>query len=266
MKTRPEILRALAADEGDRLLLAQLLDRLETCRERCYLTATRFLDPRERTLAEEAVRLSGAAAECVFWGGCEDAERTVALFFPSYLTREDAIAEAPLALLRAEKSPADTLSHRDYLGALMGLQIERDRIGDIFVHETGADLFVLRDVADFLLLHFNRAGRKRITLSEVPAGQLRRAAAAETEGEGSVASLRLDSVAALVFGLSRAQAQELVAHGLVLLNHQVCLRPDREISVGDAITVRRRGRARITALGGVSRKGRQFVRFSRSGL
>ena len=52
MKTRPEILRALAADEDDRLLLSRLLDRLETCRSRAYMTATRFLDPHERSLAE----------------------------------------------------------------------------------------------------------------------------------------------------------------------------------------------------------------------
>lgn len=264
MKTRPEILRALASDETDRLLLAQLLDRLETCRERSYPTSTRFLDPRERALAEEAVRLSGASSECVFWGGYDEAERTAALFFPDYLTPEAAVSDAPLALLRAEKSPADTLAHRDYLGALMGLQIERSMVGDILVHEGGADLFVLREVADFLLLHFDRAGRKRIALSEVPPETLRRAAAAEIEGEGSVASLRLDSVSALVFGLSRAQAQEQVAHGQVLLNSRVCLRPDHEVAAGDRITVRGKGRARLTGLGGVSQKGRQFVRFTRS--
>lgn len=264
MKTRPEILRALGADEADRLLLAQLLDRLETCRERCYPTSTRFLDPRERALAEEAVRLSGAAGECVFWGGYDEAERTAALFFPEYLSPEDAAADAPFALLRAEKSPVDSLSHRDYLGALMGLQIERSMIGDILVHEDGADLFVLREIADFLLLHFDRAGRKRISLSEVPPESLRRAAANETEGEGSVASLRLDSVVALIFGLSRAQAQEQIARGLVLLNSRACLRPDHEVREGDRITVRGKGRARLTALGGVSRKGRQFLRFTRS--
>ena len=213
MKTRPEILRALAADEDDRLLLSRLLDR----RSRAYMTATRFLDPHERALAEEAVRLSGAWSECVFFGGYTDAERVTALFFPDYLTPEQAAADAPVALLRAEKSPTDTLTHRDYLGALMGLQIERAMVGDILVHETGADIFVLREVADFLLLNFGRAGRRRITLSEVPLSDLRRAAADEVEGEGSVASLRLDSVAALIFGLSRSQAQEQISHGSVYL-------------------------------------------------
>ncbi len=264
MKTRPEILRALAESEADRLLLARLLDRLDTCRSHSYLTATRFLDPRERTLAEAAVRMSEASGECVFFGGYEDAERVTALFFPDYLTPELAVAEAPLALLRAEKSPADTLSHRDYLGALMGLQIERAMVGDIIVHDSGADIFVLRELADFLLLHFDRAGRRRITLTEVPLSDLRRAAADEITGEGSVASLRLDSTAALIFSLSRTQAQEYIAHGQVYLNNRACLKPDHEVEAGDRITVRGRGRAQLTALGGISRKGRQFIRFTRS--
>ncbi len=262
MKTRTEILCALAQDEDDRLLLARLLDRLDASEN--YPTATRFLSPRERTLAEDAVRLAGAASRCAFFGGWEDAERTVALLFPDWMDAADAAAAAPIALLRAEKSPADTLSHRDYLGSLMGLQIERAMVGDILVHDAGADLFVLREAAEFLLLHFDRVGRRRITLSEIPLSELRRAETAETSGEGSVASLRLDSVAALIFGLPRAQAQEAVAHGSVYLNGRVCLKPDHEIAAGDRLTLRGKGRARVESLGGMSRKGRQFLRFTRS--
>ena len=146
----------------------------------------------------------------------------------------------------------------------MGLQIERAMVGDIIVHESGADIFVLRELADFLLLHFDRAGRRRITLTEVPLSDLRRAAADEITGEGSVASLRLDSTAALIFSLSRTQAQEYIAHGQVYLNNRACLKPDHEVEAGDRITVRGRGRAQLTALGGISRKGRQFIRFTRS--
>ena len=172
--------------------------------------------------------------------------------------------DAPIALLRAEKSPADTLMHRDYLGALMGLQVERSVIGDILVHETGADIFVLREMADFLLLHFDRAGRRRIRLFEVPLSNLRRAVSSETAGEGFVASLRLDSVAALIFCLSRTQAREQIIHGQVYLNHRACQKPDQEVVEGDRITVRGRGRAKLTELGGASRKGRRFIRFVRT--
>lgn len=262
--TKNEILRALAQNADDRMLLASALDKLETCRARNYPTNTHFLDLRERALVQQAVRLAGGEKECVFWGGYPDAERACALFFPDYLTAEDAKADGPLVLLRAQKHEADTLTHRDYLGALMGLRVRREMLGDILVGAHGAEILALREIAGFLLANFAQAGRKRVSLSEEPLDSLRLPPAQETAGEGSVASLRLDSAIALIFSLSRGDAQELVEKGLVFLNQQPCLKPGRDVSAGDRITVRGKGRARIEALGGVSRKGRQFIRFVRS--
>lgn len=266
MKEKHEILRALARTDEDKLLLAGALDKLETCRARGYQTATRFLDLRERALVAEAVRLAGASPECVMWGGYEEAERVCALFYPDYLTAEDAVGEgnAPIALLRAYKHEADSLTHRNYLGALMGLGIERTVTGDILVHDGGAEILVREDMAEFILLNFAKAGRKRLRLERVPLDTLVIPAIEESEGEGSVASLRLDSVTALIFGLPRSEAQQAIAAGLVFLNQQPCAKAEREVGAGDRITLRGKGRARVLDLGGVSRKGRQFVRFAKS--
>ncbi|MBP3312029.1 MAG: RNA-binding protein [Butyricicoccus sp.] len=262
---RDKILR-LAQDGDDRLLLAGVLDKLETCRSRNYMTSTRFLDMRERALVQQAVRMAGAGRECVFWGGYPDAERTCAVFFPDYMTADDVLLEdnSPVALVRAEKHAADTLTHRDYLGALMGLQIKREHIGDILVSDAGAEILVLRDMADFVQMNFAQAGRKRVSTARVPLADIRIPEVHETAGEGSVASLRLDSLIALIFSLPRGDAQAYITKGLVFVNQQPCLKPGRDIDVGDRITVRGKGRARILSLGGTSRKGRQFVRYARS--
>lgn len=266
MKIREQAVRALAQTAEDRMLLQQFFDKYEVSQERCYLTHTRFLDLRERTLCTRAAQETGIQGRTVFWGGYADAERVMALFLPDYLTAEDAVAPegSPLALLRAEKSPADSLSHRDYLGALMGLGIERAVLGDIVLHADGADLFVIEDMAEFILMNFLRAGRKRVTLSRIPLTAFRSPETEEQVGEGSVASLRLDSVAALIFRLSRTQVQERIAQGTVFLNQMQCIKPDAEIAPGDRITVRGLGRARVLERGGVSRKGRLFIRFARS--
>ncbi|MDY3617861.1 YlmH family RNA-binding protein [Agathobaculum sp.] len=264
MKSKQEILSALAQTEDDRVLLAGLMDKEQTCVSRGYLTHSRFLDLRERALAAEAVRLMGSAGHTVFWGGYDDAERVLAVFYPEYLEEPSAREQTPLALLRAHKHPGDTLSHRDYLGALMGLQIDRAVIGDILVHDGGADVLVLEDMAEFILLHFDKAGRKRLTLSREPLASLRQAQAGETEGEGSVASPRLDAVLALVFRLSRGEAQEQIARGAVFLNHAQCLKGERTVAEGDRLTLRGMGRVRILSFGGVSRKGRIFIKFVKS--
>lgn len=264
MKTKNEILTALAHSAEERLLLAGLLDKEQTCRGRGYLTHTKFLDMNERALCAQAVRLCGAASHAVFWGGYEDAERGVYLFYPDYMDEESAKLASPVALLRAHKSRGDTLTHRDYLGALMGLQIERAVVGDILVHEEGADILVLEDMADFVLMHFAKAGRKNISLTREEIGNLKAAVTVEKRGSGSVASPRLDSIAALAFGISRADAQEKVEKGLVFVNNAPCLKPEHQAGEGDRITIRGMGRARIEAFGGTSRKGRLFVEFVRT--
>ena len=266
IKTQEQVIQALAKTAQDKLLLRQLFERISVSQERAYLTHTRFLDLRERTLCTQAVQQAGFSRQTVFWGGYADAERVMALCLPDYLSPEDVTAgeQSPLVLLRAVKNQTDTLNHRDYLGALMGLGIERDVLGDIVLTATGADIFVLEDMADFIEMNFLRAGRKRVTLERANLCDFELPEMQQEQGEGSVASLRLDSVCALIFRLSRSQIQERIAKGTVFLNQMQCLKPDAEVALGDKMTVRGLGRAQILELGGMSRKGRQFVRYTRS--
>ena len=264
MKTKQEILAALARTNDERLLLAGLLDKEQTCRTRGYMTYTKFLDMNERALCAEAVRMAGAGGASLFWGGYADAERTVCLFYPDYMDEESAKAAAPIVLLRAHKSREDSLSHRDYLGSLMGLQIERAVLGDILVHEEGAELLVYEEMADFVQLNLCKAGRKQVSITREPIESLKAAAVEEKEGSGSVASPRLDSVVALVFGMGRGEAQTRIEKGLVFVNQAPCLKPERQLAEGDRLTVRGLGRARIESFGGTSRKGRLFVHFART--
>ena len=150
LKTKQEILTALAHSGDDKLLLAGLLDKEQTCEQRGYLTHTKFLDLKQRALCTDAVRLAGATGHALFWGGYEDAERGIYLFYPDYMDAESAKLSAPLALLRARKRREDTLTHRDYLGSLMSLQIDRSVVGDILVHEEGADIIMIKPAMSYL--------------------------------------------------------------------------------------------------------------------
>ena len=90
LKTKQEILTALAHSGDDKLLLAGLLDKEQTCEQRGYLTHTKFLDLKQRALCTDAVRLAGATGHALFWGGYEDAERGIYLFYPDYMDAESA--------------------------------------------------------------------------------------------------------------------------------------------------------------------------------
>lgn len=261
MKPKKQIINSLAKTDEDKVLIASALDKFEICQTRGYITNTHFLDMRQRYLLEQALIKIGAQNQYIFWGGYEDAERVCAIFFPDYMTENQAKENSPITLVRATKKPADELTHRDYLGSIMGLKINRDRIGDILIGLHGADIVVMRDIAEFIKMNFVQAGRKQISVTELPLSDIIIPKGNESEGSGSVASLRLDSVIALVFSLSRSDAQEFIQKGLVYLNQVPCIKSGRDIAVGDKITVRGKGRCKITALGGQSRKGRQFLNY-----
>ncbi len=264
MKSKSQIVREMAQNEAEKMLLAHALDQLETCRMHQYLTCTKFLDLRARTIVHQAVQQYGGMDTMLFAGGYEDAERTMAVFFPEYMTVQDAKEQAPMAALRITKQGRTALGHRDYLGSLMGLQIERACIGDVLVHAHGADVVVLADVAAFLQLHLQKVGQQPVSVSAIDTEALQLPQEQLTVRQGNVASMRLDGVAAEVFGLSRGEAQTAVTKGLVFLNHLQCGKAEKLVVEGDTITLRGVGRAKIVALSGTSRKGRQFLQYTRT--
>ena len=166
---KTKLLDKLGADKEDRLLLAKVLDRAEQSNSRNIPASTDFLSPQQRVMAQELLHLAGIPeTACAALGGYEGAERTILLFLPDWLEAEDAQSQSPLRFLRASFRKEYHLTHRDFLGSLMGMGIVREKVGDILVGEDEADLIVLDSVASFLLESWISAGRAKLTVSEIP--------------------------------------------------------------------------------------------------
>ncbi|MBQ6267904.1 MAG: hypothetical protein IJK64_09065 [Clostridia bacterium] len=257
--------------EEDRLLAAKIEDKARQCADRGMLTHTAFLDLHQRSVAAGLP----LPVRPLFYGGFAEAERTVAVFAPDYIDAPDPAAlaayfdavpqEDPVRILRVEKdrfSPA--LTHRDYLGALMALGIRREMTGDILVDAAGCRIAVLASMADFLTENLTAAGRATLTVTIEPPGASRAGlTAAGVPDSFTVSSLRLDSLVKNGFGVSRPAACAAITQGLVFVNDLECLKADRRVGAGDKITFRHRGRIRITACGGRSKKGRVIVEIER---
>lgn len=246
-------------EKDEKLLLAQAEDKDRQCRRNQILTHTGFL-----SLAEQAV-LERSHPQGLLWGGYEDAERKLMVFLPDWLEEVPGEGEdCPLAVLRvtpAKGSPQ--LSHRDYLGAMLGLGVERSVAGDILVREDGADILVLRDMAAFLLQEYTQAGRAALQTEILPLSGLRQAPVKIAEKRDTVASLRLDCVLASMFSLSRGAAQEAVRQGLVAVNGRLALKADALLGEGDKVSLRGKGKAVLKEIGGKSRKDRDCIVFAR---
>lgn len=246
----------------DKILLARAEEREAACLRNYMITGTEFLDLRQQSLVRKNMAGAGGAFRG-FYGGYGDAERAVAVFFPEYIELEPAEyfeadpEENPLSVLRVtKKKGAPSPGHRDYLGALMGLGIRREVTGDILVREDGADLIVLRSMAEYIASNLDQAGRSGLTAEEVPVRDLILPESKAKEKNVSVASLRLDSVLGAAFGLSRAKSLEAVRSGIVFVNGLETLKPDYSVGEGDRIVMRHKGRVIVSSVNGKSSKGR----------
>jgi len=245
-----EICRHLSQNDDEYIFLAGMCDRMSACRKKNILTATKFLDTRQLALSKQLITNIGCN-NYVFDGGAPEAERAICVFMQDYPVSHDLFR-----FIRAEKSKQDTLTHRDYLGSLMGLGIKRECIGDIFVHEGGADIVVLTEIADFLMLEYKKAGRKQLSLSYIEGDEIITGTNDFTLITVTVPSMRLDAIAGTIFKLSRSDSAELIKKGKILLNSTECLKPDKTVEEGDKITVRGKGKAEISAIAGKTKKDR----------
>lgn len=251
--------RAGAAGE-DRLLLAKVLDRAGQARDRNIPAATDFFSPQQQMLALDLLRLAGVPETgYARLGGYDGAERALFLFLPDWLDRSDAASQSPIRCLRAAFRAEENLTHRDFLGSLMGMGVVREKVGDILVGPDSADILVLETVADFLLGRWTSAGRARLTVAEIDPGYIHIPEARCEAVRDTVSSLRLDAVASAGFRMARGKAAELVVSGRVQVNWRECTKPDKLLSAGDTVSARGFGKFELAEVGGVTKKGRTSI-------
>lgn len=258
----------------DKLLIDKIEDKARLCSENSMITNSDFLDMHERSIVSE-LRLQYPDVKMLFYGVFEDAERTVAVFLPEYIEAENQAEletyfcenpdDNPLAVIRLEKdkfSPA--LSHRDYLGALMGLGIRRETTGDISVDENGCKMVVLSKIAPFIAENLGKAGRGTLKAEIIPALQAKEGTKSTGVSDSfTVSSMRLDSVVKNAFRVSRGDAVSAIESGVVFVNDVECEKPDKKVSSGDKIVFRRKGRIIVEDCSSVSKKGRVIVEITR---
>lgn len=256
---KTKILDHLAADADSRSSLARLLDQLELCRRRDIPTHSHFLSDGEQKLAQQAVAAAGGG-RWTLEGGYETASRRVCCFLPDWMeeAQEHPISAVEVALPREGK-----LSHRDFLGALMGLGITRDLLGDILVGERACQVVCLSSALPILLSQWNEVGRYTVSPKEIPLSALTPVESNVERFQETFQSLRFDAVASSAFRIPRSKAASLISSGRLLLNHLPCTKPDRILEEGDSLSGRGLGKCRLIKINGLSRKGRMIVEMER---
>lgn len=201
----------------DSVLLSYAEGRMLKSINDYVVTSTSFLDVRQQSVLSR--KFSGIDdVNTVFYGGFDTAERNILVFSPDFLGLKDYELtegyfkenpdDSPLKVLRLKKDSFSSVTHRDYLGALMGLGIKREMVGDIIVNDNGADIIVVRTIADYIKSELKSVGRASVTVSEIEFSELSANISNIREDVINVSSMRLDNIISACFRLSRSESAD----------------------------------------------------------
>ena len=239
------------------MLLAKLWDKINAGIRKNIPANTGFLSPREQEMCRY---LFGDEPGLFYFGGYEDSERNMLVYLPDYLDSSYLLCEdSPIVCIEASFFEKDTLSHRDFLGALMGAGVSRETVGDISTQAGLCHFFVTAEIAPYILQNFTSAGRTAVRLSQIPLTKVTIAEPETKEIRDTVSSLRLDSIISSGFRIGRSLACDYIHAGRAAINGLPCEKPDKIIPEGAKISVRGLGKIRLRTINGETKKGRISV-------
>ncbi|SER63339.1 RNA-binding protein [Salipaludibacillus aurantiacus] len=232
----------------------QVIDWKQTAEVEYRAKLTDFLDPRQQQIIKQIVGNS-EEVKVDFQGGHDATERKRALFYPDYLVPEK--EDFQISLFEIEyPGKFVTLEHRHVLGALMSLGLKREKFGDIITDNSRFQLIVAEEVADYIKVNFQSAGKAKIKLKPLEEEDLLVQVKSLEEKFITVSSMRLDTVIAEAFNLSRAKVKPLVTGEKVKVDWKVVDDPSYPLAKGDVLSVRGAGRCEILEMDGQTKKGK----------
>ncbi len=251
--------------DGSFLLEARVRDLIAKA-EKGEPTFTDFLSPGEVRFVDSITKAMAGDVSCFFFGGYSEAERKRAFFLPEYIEYPCGFSDVsqyfdgePVTALLISGSGYRRLTHRDYLGSLLGLGLERSVLGDIvFTDSENEEAVVFCDgvIASFLESELRRIANDKVKVSRFNAGEGFVPKRNFSHISDTVASQRLDCVVASVCSLSREKASAAIRGGLCELEYETVDQPDRAVCAPAILSVRGYGKFRINSLSERTRKGR----------
>lgn len=230
------------------------IEQLEKSIKYYERTVTPFITPEMRVVFEDIAKYE-RDVETVIHSGFKHYERCRVEWFPDYLTPSDSSAYVQ-ALRLTYQQKFNKLGHRDVLGALMGLGISRQKVGDIVVLEDFIDIVVDASMSAYIAANLDKVGRAGVRVMPIDLDALAEQAPVLRRVEDSVKSLRLDALIAAAYHLSRQEAQQLIKSGIVRVNYREVQQTSDTLTEGDLVSVRGKGRFILEAVEGETKKAR----------
>ena len=257
--SREKIIRYYKGTEGEQMAVKLVDFAAQALKNRKYKLSG-FLTPFEQEMAGTIANSLGDL-NIDFDGGFVGAERQRAAFCHEDFAGTPAFE---ISVIKAEwNGEFARLSHGDVLGSLMSLGVERECIGDIIATKDFARIIVDKKMSDYFIANLTKIGNVAVKTSADELENISPKEERVKEIKATVASLRVDSIAAAGFGMSRSKAATEISAEKVKLNWQTVKNASQSVKEGDILSMRGRGRLEVAEIRGQTKKGRTGVLLKR---
>lgn len=235
--------------------MRRVIDKIEIVLKRHKIESTDFLNPYERKLAKSILnRFEDISYKEI--GGLDNSERKIISIYQEYyfLANED----IDIKYYEIYDYISD-FNHRDLLGSLMSLGINREKIGDILVLDNRSQIALKKEISEYVFYNFKKVGKENIKIKEICLENLEEGQINFKEKQSSIASMRLDAVVSALLNISRSEGQRLINSTKIKINWEPIENVSYDLEEGDIISIQGFGRFILYSIDGVSRKGRNLV-------
>lgn len=239
-------------DKEKKIEIRKVLDKAEIVLNNHITQTTDFLDPYETYLAKSVLN-SFTDIKYLVKGGYDESERKIIIIYPEYIFKED--IEVSITSLNIT-GDLKGIEHKDYLGSILSLGINRNKLGDILVYEDHGLVIAKKEITDFILYNLEKIKNKNVKSSIFSTEDIIPPELNYKIRKEFLSSLRLDTIISSVFNLSRKDSLSLINSGDVKVNFEEIDKPSREIEQGDMISVKKLGRFILYKTFGKSKSGR----------
>ncbi len=256
-------------NKQDKILLFNLLDKITESEQKNIVISTNIYNIHELSLIKE--NILKYVNNIYITGGYENFERAILIIYPQYVDnieeycKQNISNHLSLIKITYKTYGDEKISHRDVLGSILHLGINRNLIGDIQVNDDNCFVFVKPDIEKYILDNLKQIKHIKIETQKQDINQ-----DIVNNDDGKVEkilinSLRLDNVLAHTLKLSRTKVNQLIDLEKVSINWKIEKKYDRKIELQDVISVRGKGRIQIKEIVGNSKKGKIIVQIEIKG-
>jgi photosystem II S4 domain protein len=257
MLPREDLLKGVENRES----VARVVDLADQAIKTWEVVLTDFLSPPELVeIQQQFGRLT--EVQLVAWGGYPQAERQRLAIARSELPLDQSQVEVA-ALDIAGNFLFDPATHRDFLGAMLGCGLVREKTGDVIVlGERGGQAIVVPEMVEYLETHLTQVRSVPVRTQRIDLNELKIREPKKKEMTTVEASMRLDAIASAGFGVSRSKMSDLITAGDVRVNWKDISQASHQVKSGDLIAIRGKGRLEVGEVT-VTKKDRYCVQLTR---